>query len=174
MLRDFRIRTRLLAGFGVIVLFIVIIGAVSLINLTEQRRLLDNFYDHPFTVTNAIREAQENIIRMHRGMKDAVLYHDDSREFESILKGIDESEKAVYDKLSLARERFLGDKAKMDRVKEMMDEWRPVRAKAIALLRQGKVSEATAWHKTRARELVNKIDASVDEILKFSTNKAES
>ncbi len=174
MLRDLRIRTRLMAGFGVVVMFIVIVGVVSLVNLTEQRRLLDNFYEHPFTVTNAMREAQEHVLRMHRGMKDAVLYNNNSREFDSILKGIEESEKIVYEQLSLARERFLGDRTQIDRIREMMDEWKPVRAKTIALLRQGKESEAIAWHKSYARDMVSRIDGKVDEVLKFATGKAGS
>jgi methyl-accepting chemotaxis protein len=174
MLRDLKIRTRLLAGFGVVVLFLVVVGMISLKNLTDQRKILGEFYEHPFTVTNAVREAQENILRMHRGMKDAVLYANDRRELETILKGIDDAEKIVYDELAVARERFLGDKAKIDQIKAMMDEWKPVRTRTIAYIHQNKLPEAIAYHKTFARQLVSRIDAAVDDVLKFSVGKADS
>ena len=174
MLRNFRIRTRLLAGFGIVVLFLITVGTISLRNITEQRKILAEFHEHPFTVTNAIREAQENVIKMHRGMKDAVLYAGNRQELESIFKEIDESEKIVYAELALARERFLGDKTKIDQIKNQMDDWKPVRTKTIALIRQNKLPEAIAWHKSFARQNVMKIENTIDEIIKFSTDKAET
>jgi methyl-accepting chemotaxis protein len=174
MLRDLKIRTRLLAGFGIVVMFLVIVGVFALANLAEQRKLLTEFHAHPFTVTNAVREAQENILRMHRGMKDAVLYGGNRQELEATLKSVNESEKTVYEQLALARERFLGDKGKIDRIKSLVDAWRPIREKTIALVRQNKMAEAVAWHKSFANESVRSIDDTIDEILKFSHDKAET
>ena len=174
MLRNFKIRTRLLAGFGVVILFLVAVGTIALQNMNEQRKILSEFHEHPFTVTNAIREAQENIIKMHRGVKDAVLYANDHKELEITLKGIDDSEKIVYEELALARERFLGDKTKIDQIKTLMDEWKPIRAKTAALIRQNKLPEAIANHKTFARQQVAKIENTIDDMLKFSMGKADS
>jgi len=174
MLRNFKIRTRLLAGFGTIVLFLVIMGIVSLNNMAEQQKLLTELYDHPFTVTNAMRNASANIIKMHRGVKDAVLYANDRKELETILKDIDDAEKIVYEELALARERFLGDKTKIDQIKSLMDEWKPVRTRTITLIHQNKLPEAIAWHKSFARQQVTKIETSVNDMLKFSYGKAES
>ena len=174
MLRNYRIRTRLLAGFGLVVLFLVAVGIVSLKNLAEQRIILTEFYEHPFTVTNAIREAQEQIIKMHRGVKDALLYAGNRQELETILKGIDDSEKIAYTELDLAHERFLGDKTRIDQIKNLLDEWKPVRTKTIALILQNKLPEAMAHHKTFARQQVSKIEITIDEVLKYSTDKAGS
>jgi methyl-accepting chemotaxis protein len=174
MLRNIKIRTRLLAGFGVVILFLITVGTIALQNMNEQRKILVEFHEHPFTVTNAIREAQENIIRMHRGVKDAVLYANNRKELETALKEIDDSEKIVYEELALARERFLGDKTKVDQIKALMDEWKPIRAKTVALIRQNKLPEAVANHKIFAREQVAKIDNKVDDMIKFSTSKAAS
>src|SRR5512133_3787243 len=114
MLRNLRIRTRLLAGFVIVTLFLVVVGTISLQNINEQRKIMADFHEHPFKVTNAIREAQENVIKMHRGMKDAVLYASNRQELEATVKMVEESEKIVYEELALARERFLGDKTKID------------------------------------------------------------
>ena len=174
MLNNLKIRSRLIAGFAVVVLFLILIGALSLKNLNAQGDLLSQFYNHPFTVTNAIHKVDTHIIRMHRGMKDVVLYANDRDEMEAALADIEASEGIVYRELAVAKERFLGDKAKIDLIKESIDQWKPVRGRTIELVRQGKVPEAIAHHKTYARRMVTKIDTQVNEVLKFSYGKAES
>jgi len=174
MLSNLKIRSRLIAGFSVVVLFLVLIGALSLRNLKAQEELLSNFLEHPFTVTNAIQDVQEQILRIHRSMKDVVLYGADRRELEGALHDIDAAEQAVYQELTVARERFLGDKSKMDRIKDLMDQWKPVRARTVELVRQNQMAEAAAYHKEFARHLVTQIDAEVTGVLKFSTAKAQS
>ena len=174
MLSNLKIRSRLLAGFGLIVLFLVFIGGISLRNLASQGALLTEFHDHPFTVTNAISNVQEHILRMHRCMKDVVLYGNNPQELETALRDLDAAEQVVYRDLAVARERFLGDKDKMDRIKELMDQWKPVRARTIELVRQNKMTEAAIHHRDFARHLVAKIDSEVNEVQTFSANKAQS
>ena len=172
MLRDHKIRTRLLAGFGTLVLLLILLGFVSLKNQADQRRILADFYAHPFKVTQAIRRAQVNIVRMHRGVKDAVLYAGNRQELATILKGIDDEEKIVYEELAVAREGVVGDKSKIDQIKSMMDEWRGVRAKTTALIYQNRLPDAIAAHKTYARDLVSRIDTMVDDVLKTANDEA--
>uniref|UniRef100_C6DYF9 Methyl-accepting chemotaxis sensory transducer n=1 Tax=Geobacter sp. (strain M21) TaxID=443144 RepID=C6DYF9_GEOSM len=174
MLNNLKIRSRLIAGFGAIVCFLVLIGALSLKNLKAQGDLMTDFHEHPFTVTNAIRSVDANVVRMHRSMKDVVLYAGDAEDLEASLADIDASERIVYRDLALVRERFLGDKGKIDQIKESMDKWKRVRARTIELVRQGKIAEAVAFHKNYARRMVGEIDAQVNEVLKFSTGTAES
>ncbi|MBJ6725307.1 HAMP domain-containing methyl-accepting chemotaxis protein [Geomesophilobacter sediminis] len=172
MLSNFRIGTRLLAGFGVVVLFLLVMGIVSLRNISEQRTLLAEFHEHPFTVSNSMRRAELNILMMHRGMKDVVLYGDDPRELENAVRKIDESEAIVYQELALVRERFLGDQAKVDEIKTMMDQWKGVRAKTIALVRAHRTAEAIAWHKAYARDTVDRIVEDAKEVVKFAYARA--
>jgi methyl-accepting chemotaxis protein len=174
MLSNLKIRSRLIAGFSVVVLFLVLIGGISLWNLAAQGHLLTEFHDHPFTVTNAISDSQEQIVRMHRSMKDVVLYGNDPRELDAALRDIDSAERSVYRDLATARERFLGDKSKMDRIRELMDQWKPVRARTIELVRAGKMAQAAANHRDFARNLVAQIDSEVNEVQKFSASKAQS
>ena len=172
MLSDLKIRSRLIAGFGVFLLFLVIVGAVSLRNLAVQGELLTEFYDHPFTVNNAIYNVQVEILRIHRSMKDVELFADNRQELETALGDIESSQRIVYRELAVARAGFTGDRSKIDHIKEMMDEWKPVSARTIELVRQNKVSEAIAYHKTFARQMIAKIDVEVNDVLKFSVNHA--
>jgi len=174
MLNNFRIRTRLLGGFGMVVLFLLIGGIISLKNQTELSTFMGDFYAHPFTVTSSMRDAESHILRIHRDMKDVVLYGDDRTELERAVKDIDDSEKVVYDQLSVAKEKFLGDKGKIDQIRALMDEWKPVRARTIVLVQHGKLKEAADFHKTYARQIVGKIDVQVEDVLKFARGKAET
>ncbi|UFS69602.1 methyl-accepting chemotaxis protein [Geomonas sp. RF6] len=174
MLNNFRIRTRLMAGFGIVVLFLLIGGVISLKNQKELSTFMGELYNHPFTVTSAMRDAESHIIRIHRSMKDVVLYAGDAAEMDRAIRAIDVSEKVVYDELAVAKEKFLGDKTKIDQIRALMDEWKPVRAKTIGLVQQGKVKEAITFHRTYARQIVTKIETLVGEVLQFARNKAET
>jgi len=174
MLNNLKIKYRLIAGFGVLLLFLVLLGLVSLRNLAAQGSLLNQFFEHPFTVSSAVQEVQEQIVRIHRSMKDVVLYGGDPKELEAALREIDSSEQVVYRQLAVARERFLGDKTRIDRIKELMGRWKPVRSRTIELVRQGKMAEAAVHHKEFARNLVTQIDAEVAGVQQFSKDKAQS
>ncbi|GFO56636.1 chemotaxis sensory transducer [Geomonas sp. Red276] len=174
MLKNLKIRTRLVAGFGLLVLFLVLVGILSLRNLSAQSHLVTNFYQHPFTVVKAIGEVDQHVIMMHRSMKDLVLYGSDPLERETAIRDVDANEKVVYEQLALAREHFLGDPVMIDRVRQSMDAWKPVRARTIDLVSHGKLAEAAQFHKTFARDTVSRIDGQIDEVLKFSTNKART
>jgi len=174
MLNRLKIRSRLIAGFGIVVFFLVLVGALALKNLAAQGYLLEEFYDHPFTVSASMRHAEVEIVKMHRNMKDVMLYAGEPEEVEVAIRNIDASEKIVYQELALAREHFLGDKAKIDQIKDSMDEWKAVRVKALDLVHKNRVAEATNYHKTIARILVAKIEGQVNEVLQFSLNKAQS
>ena len=174
MLSNLKIRSRLIAGFGIVGLFLVLVGGISLKNLAVQGDLLTEFYNHSFTVTNAINNVQLQIVKMHRSMKDTLLYKGNRQEVESALRDIDASEQIAYRELAVARDRFLGDKSKIDRIREMLDQWKPVRARTFELVRQNRVPESIAHHKNFARGLVVKIGTEVNEVLKFSTDKAQS
>ncbi|WP_224982391.1 HAMP domain-containing methyl-accepting chemotaxis protein [Geomonas agri] len=173
MLSNMKIRSRLAAGFSVLVLFLILIGGLSLKNLAAQGQLLSEFYEHPFAVTNAIQQVDTNITRMHRGMKDVILYSNDREDVDASVADIDNCEKIVYRQLALARDRFPGDKSKLDQIKESMDQWKVIRAKTIDLVRQGKVKEAIAFHKSYARRTVAQIDTQVNEVLKDSYTVAD-
>ncbi|MBU5637620.1 MCP four helix bundle domain-containing protein [Geomonas sp. Red69] len=173
MLSNLKIRSRLVAGFSVLVLFLILIGALSLKNLAAEGDLLSEFYEHPFAVTNAIQQVDTNITRMHRGMKDVILYASDREDMEASIAEIESCEKNVYRQLALARERVPGDKSKIDQIRESMDQWKVVRGKTIVLAQQGKVKEAIAFHKAYARRTVAQIDAQVNEVLKDSYSIAE-
>ena len=174
MLSNLKIKSRLIAGFSVVVLFLLLIGAISLRNLAAQGALLTEFLEHPYAVSNTIGDAQEQILRMHRAMKDIVLYGNDRQELENALREIEISEQAVYRDLALTRERFLGDKTKLDRIKELMDQWKPVRSRTVELVRQNKLPEAAVFHRDFARHLIAKIDTEVSEVQAFSSAKAQS
>jgi methyl-accepting chemotaxis protein len=174
MLSNLKIRYRLIAGFGIIVLFLVLVGAISLRNLAVQGELLTEFYDHPFTVNNAIYDVQVQILKIHRSMKDVELFAGNRMELENALRDIDASQQVVYKELAVARASFTGDKSKIDRIKELMDQWKPLRARTIELVRQNKVPGAIAYHKNFARNLISNIDAEVSDVVKFSVNHAQN
>ena len=71
MLRNINIRMRLLLGFGVVVMFLIIVGVLSIQKITMVHKLQDTFYKHPFTVVDSLRGAHAYIIKMQLSEKEA-------------------------------------------------------------------------------------------------------
>lgn len=67
------IRNKLTSGFIVLIVLIVITGAFSLKEINILSKLAVKLYNHPLTVTRASLQANVDIIKMHRSMKDVAL-----------------------------------------------------------------------------------------------------
>ena len=65
---------RLLIGFSSIILLFVAIGVISIIEIRELSKRTQTIYYHPLVVSNASLNASVSIIKMHRSMKDVVLF----------------------------------------------------------------------------------------------------
>ncbi len=73
LLRNFRFRTKLFIGFAIVILFSVVIGIISILQLNKIHSRTELIYKHPLAVSNAVRDINTCINGMHRSMKDVVL-----------------------------------------------------------------------------------------------------
>jgi len=173
MLQNISIRSRLLAGFGMVVLFLIVVGLFAVLKIRSTQELTKELYDHPFTVIDSLRGAHTHIINMHRLMKDVVL-STDSDELRAAVSALAESEKEVYERLKIVKERFLGDQKDVDELIRELDAWRLIRAEVIDLMKANKKEMAVSMHREKAAETVVRIEREMNDIIKFATNKAAS
>jgi methyl-accepting chemotaxis protein len=167
------IRLRLLLGFGNVMALLVVVGVFAAYRVDLVHDMADSLYNHPFTVMDSLHEADTHVIKMHRGMKDAVMAQNSS-ELEAAVSAVNASEKVVYERLTVAKERFLGNKNLIDDIVKELDAWKPIRAKAIALLRANKKNKAVEVHREQAAQAVANIEKSMGNVLEFARNKAVS
>ncbi|MEM0965571.1 MAG: adenylate/guanylate cyclase domain-containing protein [Verrucomicrobiota bacterium] len=127
-----RIGKRLIAGFGCILVTIVLLAVLAIFQinrLAQQTRLI---FEHPFTVMTEIAETEVRILEMHREMKDLVAYPTIEEKIASGEK-VQRLEARVLFLLERVRERFLGDLSEIDALRAAVLDWRPIRDEVIYL-----------------------------------------
>lgn len=171
MLKNFKIRTRLFIGFGVLLLFLGIIAGFAIVQMNSLADLTNELYDHPFTVSNAVRDVDIHIVKIQRSMKDLIMAQNDDQ-LNAAAKDVDENEKKVHQSLDTILTQFLGgDKQIVDFRKEF-DKWKPIQEREIALLKQGKRDEAVAITKGEAARFVAGLEEDTAKLTDFAGKKA--
>ncbi len=101
------IRNKLTSAFIALIILIVIIGAFSLKEISILSKLTVKLYNHPLAVTRSSLQANVNIIKMHRSMKDIVLAQNSAKR-ETAIQKVNVYEALVYKEYDIITERILG------------------------------------------------------------------
>jgi len=122
-------------GFGILITIFVGFGLFVLYDIQRVADLSHTIYHHPLVVSNAALHANVSIAKMHRNMKDVVLFKSSSRIRDSI-EAVSGEEKQVYRHLNVVKENILGEKGKTleEDARHLFDEWRPIRDEVIGLV----------------------------------------
>ena len=102
---------------------------------------MEDFYEHPFVVSNAVLEIESDIVKIHRSMKDVTLAENDE-EIEEALLAVDAYEEEVYANIDIVYEQYLGEKEQIEGFREAFENWKPIREEVVALVEQGDIEEA--------------------------------
>jgi diguanylate cyclase (GGDEF)-like protein/PAS domain S-box-containing protein len=164
--------TRLLvSGFIVIIFLSVLIAGISLKENSVIAELNEKMYHHPFTVSNAVLEANADIIAMHRYMKDVVLATN-LNELELAISLVEKHEQAVYRHFALIKERFLGDKKTVNAAFSAFVDWKVIRNEVVLLQRMKNPKKAAAITIGKGAEHVELLTQRMDVLINFARDKA--
>jgi PAS domain S-box-containing protein len=158
-------------GVGAIIALLLVLQLVSLQKAGTLAELTGKLYRHPLTVSNAVLEANANIIAMHRHMKDVVLARN-SKDLELAISRVDANERQVFQRFIVVMDRFLGDKSKIIEAHKTFSDWKAIRTEVIDLSRVKKYSEAAAITKGKGAEHVALLTDRMDGLIAFARNKA--
>ena len=172
-LQNMNIATRLGLGFGALTALVVVLGLLSLNTMSSLAKLTENLHEHPMAVTNAALDARGNIAGIRMQVLAAVLA-DTPEDIGAAVKEIDELEAATYDDFKIMLERFLGDKAKIQQALQTFKAWKPIRDKAIALIREGKRDDALQIIRGPGGQQAEAARTEIRGALTFATDKANA
>ncbi|MBC8268014.1 MAG: MCP four helix bundle domain-containing protein [Rhodospirillaceae bacterium] len=163
----------LLGGsFAAIIALLVAFGIFSLQKVDNLAGLTDKLYQHPLTVSNAVLEANANIIAMHRDVRDIVLARSDE-ELALILTKVDEHEARVYQNFEIILEKFLGDKFRILEARKAFSDWKPIRSEVIELTRDERYGEAAALTRGKGTRHVELLTYHMESLILFAREKAK-
>jgi two-component system, cell cycle sensor histidine kinase and response regulator CckA len=167
------ITLRLLFSFTLLFVIYLFFGLYSLYDIRSISELTRTIYDHPLVVSNAALRSNVSITKMHRNMKDTVLFTSPVRIREAI-EAVNRQEQEVYFQLDIVRENILGDRGKhleMD-ARKLFDDWRPIREEVIDLVHRGQRNAAAEITIGKGADHVAKLDRKMTALTEYARNKA--
>ncbi len=136
--RQVNVTRRLILGFGILALIFILFGLFTIYDIHTVSNLTRTIYSRPLAVSNAALQSNVSITKMHRNMKDVVLFTSLS-EINRSIKAINAQEKQVYKYLDIVKNRIMGNEGKMleNEARKLFDNWRPIREEVVEFVRRG-------------------------------------
>ena len=135
--------------------------------------LVEKFYRHPFTVSTTAIEIEAETYKILKIMKDLSV-SSTPEAVKQMAMEVDSLIPGIMSKFELLKERFLGDKSKIEATEQLFKDWKPIRDKVIAMrLAQVMANPGEITVKEGAPHLFRLINV-LNKVQDFADNKAVS
>jgi PAS domain S-box-containing protein len=167
------IKKRLILGFCALISIFLLFGVYSLYDIHRISQLSRIIYNHPLVVSNAALQANTSIVKMHRSMKDVVLFHSLSRIQQSI-EIVNDEEERVHRQLDIIKNNILGDEGKTleNEARKLFDAWRPIRNEVIGLIHNDQRENAANITIGKGADHVALLETKMLGLLNYAKSKA--
>ena len=167
------ITRQLLLGFCALISIFLLFGVYALCNIYRVSDLSRTIYNHPLIVSNAALKLNASIAKMHRSMKDVVLFHSSSKIQQSI-EALNREEEEAYRQLDIVKKNILGDegKALVNEARKLFDAWRPIRNEVIGLIHNDQRENAADITIENGANHVVLLDTKMLGLSNYARNKA--
>ena len=165
------IAARLSIGFAILITLALISSVYTVTRMNRMGENLVNLYEHPYTVSNAVRDVEIGIISIHRYMKDIVLAKNEL-ELRNLKTNIDNIEKKVYSDFEIVKAQYLGNKHDVELPLKTFQEWKYIRDEVILLVESMQFEEAAAITKGKGFRHISKLNDQINGLKDFANNKA--
>ncbi|CCZ61922.1 methyl-accepting chemotaxis protein [Hungatella hathewayi] len=169
MLKNMKIRTRLLVSYAVIIVISMIASVIALVMLRDIGANLTSFYNNNYTVTVNTWTARRAQQAARADLLHAILAEDESTKklkIESAKKNL----AAMRETFPIIRSTFKGDAGLVDQIEELLDEAIVYRDQIFELIRIGKDDKAFS---IMNNEYIPKLDQIANLLIQIS-NTAKS
>ncbi len=173
-LKTFRIGTQLKIGFSVLMLFVLVLGAVSHLQTDKIHQQTVDIYNHPMMVQRAIGTLRSDILTIQRDMKDLFLGVGET-EIAFELNRIETSRASAIEQIGIIYRHYLGPRTDIDSAKQAFATWSSIQNESIRLFQTRKIAEAA--NRTNSTGVGGKqaevVLAALQKIDDFARNKGE-
>ena len=155
-------------------LALVGIGLVSCLYLHalgQQQQISENLFQHPFAVSNAGIEFRSDVLELRNRLLEAMVSRKPfgNPEDEMVHRLEDHMER----QLTIIRNDFLGDRARVDSIIREMGMWKQIRNQVVANLREGKFDDALPIAMNQAAPHIEHIIRDTDYVMSFAHSRAQ-
>ena len=175
LLQNLKIGTRLILGFGIILLFVGLFGAMFYIEANRLWQYTDGLYNHPFQVTKATRDIKSDILSIDRAMREISLDEKlTASEIQDIIHDIDKDEINVNKSFDVVYKNYLGPKKNIDSAYFAFKEWKLLRDKVIGFKQKGIAEQAYSEYKIVNSAFRDRMFNQLQVMVDFADKKADS
>ena len=146
-LKDMRIRTQLRLGMGLILAFVILLGAVAWIQTDLLWSQTESLYTHPLQVSRAVGQLKADIQGMRRAMRDLLLAENDP-EITAALRDVETGKADAFRQFEIIYDRYLGPRTEITSLENDFVGWNVYHDETIRLVRAGRKAEALARTRT--------------------------
>lgn len=160
-------------GFFILITIFVIFGIFVLASIHKVAALNNTIYDHPMVVSNAALQANTSITKMHRNMKDVVLFQSSSKIHEFIA-AVTAEEKKVYHHLNEVRDNILGEEGQMleEEARQLFKDWKIIREEVIDFVNNDQRDKAAHITIGKGADHVRLLEEKMVGLTQYARNKA--
>lgn len=125
-IKDIKIGTQLLLGFGAMVLFVVILAIVSNIQADKIHRQTEELYNHPLQLRRVVSNIKIDILKMRLGTRDLMLAVSEE-EKQAAIQFIELSSADIQNQFSILNQKYSGPRADIDLAYKALVNWKTSR-----------------------------------------------
>ncbi|MCP3871572.1 MAG: PAS domain S-box protein [Desulfobacteraceae bacterium] len=164
---------KLIIVFGIIISFFLGFGLFTLTTIQNLSHLTDKIYNHPLVVSNASLQVSTAITKMHRSMKDVVLF-DSKSDVDKFIRSVSEEESNAYKYLDIMRLKILGEEGQRleKTARNQFANWKPIRSEVIELVENGDRKKAAIITVGKGAKHVALLEKNMQGLTNYARNKA--
>jgi len=169
------VKYKLALGFLLVFVLYVSFGVFSLMEIHTLSNLTKIIYERLLVVSNAALNAEINMIKMHRSMKDVVLSRS-VKEFEKASNEVNKQEQLVYEQFDFIEKRIIdADERNLEKsTKQLFADWKPIREEVFLLINSNRRDEAASITKGKGADHVAKLEDGMSELTSYARKKTDN
>lgn len=135
-IESLRFRTRIVLGFCFILVISIVSSVISIIQVNSIGKKSDLIYEHPFQVSNAVRDINTYVNSMHVHL-NRLIAEDSKENIDSLSKQFEDYKKKFDKSFSIISSKYLGCESSVKEAKKAFNTSYLLALKAIDLKKKG-------------------------------------
>lgn len=172
LFKNLTIRFQLLISFGIMITLMISVGLFTRAEMLNLAGLTSKMYNHPLTVSKAVRDANIAMVTMQRDLRNVVLAKNHTT-LDQAVENVYACEKMATDSLAIIKERFLGDMTDINELEGTFIAWKTIWEKIITATKTDRIEEARDITQGEGAEQVAKLQSLLKKVTDFANGKAD-
>jgi signal transduction histidine kinase/DNA-binding response OmpR family regulator len=174
-IKDTKIETQLLIGFGAMLIFVIILGIIAYRQSDKIHEQTELIYNHPLNVKGAIGALQVDLLNIRIGFRDLMVSRT-KNEKQLAVEQIAINKSDVQQQFEILRNQYLGPKKDIDEANNAFIKWNTANDDNLKLLEAGKVENVITNLSPSGSTgiLRNQMMKEIGDIEYFANNKIDA